>query len=126
MIVEELKIKYNLAPQSYLKRNVWHVDNKELDFEQSATEHKRIQSKWAYKYGQNWYGIEMTNRMPVVFYKTIDEFLDWVLINNPDFEIHQIKQKFSQIRIYLGNINKETQKYCWELENLLTDNNIMW
>ena len=39
-------------------------------------------------------------------------------------EIHQIAQKFSWIKIYLGNVNKKTEKYCWDLTALLTDKNI--
>lgn len=125
-IIEQLKTKYNLAPNSYLKENVWLNKLKDSDFEESATEHKRIQDKWEYKRKKDWYGIEMTNRMPIVFYKAIDEFFDWVLENNPDMKILQVAQKFSWIKIYLDGVDEQTHIYCRELSGLLTDKNIQW
>ena len=32
----------------------------------------------------------------------LDEFLCWLEIQCPDFEIHQIKMKLGSVRIYLG------------------------
>lgn len=125
-IIKQLKEKYNLAPNSYLDKNVWRKSAKDSDFLESAAEHKRIQDKWDYKVGANWYGIEMTDRMPVVFYKVIDEFLDWMLINEPNFEIHQIKCKFGGIRVYIGNISEEIQDFCWNLSSLLFDENLIY
>ena len=126
-IIPYLTQKYDLAPNSYLKESVWAAKFKDSDFPESAAEHKRIQEKWAAKVGAGgWYGIEMTDRMPVVFYKAMDEFLEWALERNPNLEIHQIAQKFTWIKIYLGNVDKETFDACWQLTALLTDKYIQW
>ena len=103
-IIENLTKKYNLAPNSYLKQSIWKGEVPPA----SQKRYEVLQSKWKHKIGAGWYGFDMTSRLSIVFYNVIDEFLDWVNKENPDFEIHQIKQKFNNIRIHLGNINKET------------------
>jgi hypothetical protein len=123
-IIEELTQKYNLKPQSYLTSNIWKL--KDDEFLDSAARHKQLQNKWKHKYGHGWYGIDMTDRLPILFYDVVDEFLEWVNKNNPDFEIQQIKQKFVDIRIHLGNIDEKTGNYCWDLTDLLSDVNIMY
>ena len=123
-IIEELTQKYNLKPNSYLTDNIWKL--KDGEFLDSAARHKQLQDKWKHKYGQGWYGIEMTDRLPVLFYDAVDDFLDWVNKNNPNFEIQQISQKFTWIKIYLDGVDEQTNKYCWKLTELLSDVNIMY
>jgi len=125
-VPEKKQIITNSAPNSYLKENVWLKKFKDSDFEQSKLAHEFIQEKWADLTSTGWYGIEMTNRMPVIFYKSIDEFFDWALENNPDMKILQVAQKFSWIKIYLDDVDEQTHIYCRELSSLLTDKNIQW
>ena len=57
--------------------------------------------KWAYRVGKGWYGFALGN-VPRVWTDVLDEFLCWLEIQCPDFEIHQIKMKLGGVRIYLG------------------------
>jgi hypothetical protein len=58
-------------------------------------------SKWAYRVGKGWYGFNL-GHIPPVWTKMLDEFLCWLEIQCPDFEIHQIKMKLGSLRIYVG------------------------
>ena len=40
--------------------------------------------------------------VPHVWRRILDEFLNWIEKQRPDFEIHQVKMKFYQLRLYLG------------------------
>ena len=57
--------------------------------------------KWAYRVGKGWYGFSLGN-VPHVWRFVLDEFLEWLEKQCPDFEIHQVKMKFRSMRIYLG------------------------
>ena len=57
--------------------------------------------KWAYRVGKGWYGFALGN-VPHVWRRILDEFLNWIEKQRPDFEIHQVKLKFYQLRLYLG------------------------
>ena len=57
--------------------------------------------KWAYRVGKGWYGFSLGN-VPHVWRYVLDEFFEWLEIQRPDFEIHQVKMKFRKMRIYLG------------------------
>jgi len=58
-------------------------------------------SKWAYRVGKGWYGFSMGDA-PRVWTDVLDEFLCWLEIQCPDFEIHQVKIKGIKMRLYLG------------------------
>ncbi len=57
--------------------------------------------KWAYRVGKGWYGFALGN-VPNVWRFVLDEFLDWLEKQCPDFEIHQVKMKFRTLRFYVG------------------------
>lgn len=56
---------------------------------------------WAYRIPKNWYGFALTNAVPMVWAYIIDAFLQEVEKECPNFEIHQIKLKFSSIRVHI-------------------------
>lgn len=63
--------------------------------------------KWKAYIPTGWYGFSLGEPCPHVWYKLIDEFLEYFIklqgdgkIN--DFEIHQIKIKFGGLRFYVG------------------------
>jgi hypothetical protein len=58
-------------------------------------------SKWAYRVGKGWYGFALGN-VPRVWTDVLDEFLCWLEIQCPDFEIHQVKIKLGRLRFYAG------------------------
>ena len=80
--------------------------------------------KWAYRVGKGWYGFALGN-VPRVWTDLLDEFLSWLEIQCPDFEIHQIKMKFGFVRIYLGTKtdfvipDEKIRSEISELQNLL-------
>jgi hypothetical protein len=57
--------------------------------------------KWAYRVRKGWYGFNL-GHIPPVWTEMLDEFLCWMEIQRPDFEIHQIKMKWAGVRIHLG------------------------
>jgi hypothetical protein len=121
-IVEELKEKHKkrlARAQQELKE-----DEKRMLEQGSYISDLLLFWKWAYRVGKGWYGFNL-GHIPPVWTKMLDEFLCWLEIQCPDFEIHQIKMKLGSLRIYLGtktdfiipdeNIRSEISK----LQNLL-------
>lgn len=129
MIVEELKIKYNLEPNSYYLHCPYKskLGNKELQNEFNEL-FSTFCKKWDKYTEQNWYGCGgLGFPMPIIWLKVLDEFLDYILKECPDFKILQLKTKFGSIRIYLNlnsediDKNKQIQKEINLLEELLFD-----
>ena len=57
--------------------------------------------KWAYRVARGWYGFDLGN-VPNVWRLILDEFLEWVQKQQPEFKILQVKVKFGRLRMYLG------------------------
>lgn len=58
--------------------------------------------KWKSKTGINCFGIgEISGRLPAEWLDFIDRALDFIQRYDPDFEIHQIKIKFGELRFYV-------------------------
>jgi hypothetical protein len=80
--------------------------------------------KWAHRVGKGWYGFNL-GHIPPIWTDMLDEFLCWLEIQCPDFEIHQIKMKLGGVRIYLGTKtdfvirDKKIRSEISQLENLL-------
>ena len=83
--------------------------------------------KWKYKFAKGWYGIDI----PEIWYDRVDKFLEYLLVECPNFEIHQIKVKFGGLRFYVQlntnatkslKINQEIQ----QLENELYDESLIY
>lgn len=124
-IIEKLKEKYNLAPDSYYKSNPYVLsenqeDHRELKELCNFLE-KRLQEKWHDRIVDGYYGFSFGSPTPTVWFYAIDEFLDWAQENNPDFQIFQQKLKFGQYCCYVKNINQETKRAIRQLEELLSD-----
>ena len=81
-------------------------------------------SKWAYRVGKRWYGFDLGN-VPRVWTDVLDEFLCWLEIQCPDFEIHQVKIKLGTLRFYMNtrtdieSINEEVRFEISQLRKLL-------
>lgn len=121
-IISQLKTKYNLAPNSYYTQNPY---SNTLINQTSAKEIK-LRKKWAARVPPGWYGISVGLPAPEVWFDVLDEFLDWVVLNNKDFEIWQIKCKFGEIVVYLNKINEEARAATFELSGLLTDKYLVY
>ncbi len=126
MIVEELKQKYNLKPNSYYSDSPY-TDNEFNKIRRAETDllEKELMDKWKDRIPKGWYGFSLSP-CPKIWFKVIDEFLEWVKERNPDFEIHQIKAKFASIRFYIGSVGIETEDACLKLEELLTDRYLIY
>jgi hypothetical protein len=120
-IIKQLTEKYNLSPNSYCKQNIWRGEPSA----ESVERYNKLKQKWQNHVGKGWYGFSL-ERMPVLVYDVIDEFLDWLKIEEPNFEIHQIKQKFSYTRIHIGSIKNSNFEVIHKLEDLLVDKNFQY
>lgn len=90
----------------------------------------KLFDKWNHKIPKGWYGFDLEGT-PCVWWQIIDEFLDEVNKECPDFEIQQVKLKFGQIRCYIQlnttpEKSKEINKEISELENILFDKNLIY
>ena len=61
--------------------------------------------KWAYRVGRGWYGFDL-GHVPPVWLDMINDFLCWLELECPDFEIHQVKIKAGGLRLYVGTKTK--------------------
>jgi len=98
-IVEELKEKHKTRlarAQQELKE-----DEKRMRGQCSYVSDLLLFWKWAYRVGKGWYGFNL-GHIPPVWTNMLNEFLCWLEIQCPKFEIHQIKMKLGGVRIYLG------------------------
>ena len=96
-IVDKLAAKYKKelaqARQQEYKNDLKLVSSCETDL--------WLFQKWAYRVGKGWYGFSLGN-IPHVWRRILDDFLNWIEKQEPDFEIHQVKMKVYQLRLYLG------------------------
>ena len=123
-IVEELKEKH--------RERLAHVQQ---DWKEERAKHRKrsdnyisditMFSKWAYRVGKGWYGFSLGN-VPRVWTDMLDEFLCWLEIQCPDFEIHQVKIKGIKVRLYLGTktglviSDEKIRSEIFQLQDLLT------
>jgi hypothetical protein len=117
-IVEELKEKHKTRlarAQQELKE-----DEKRMRGQCSYVSDLLLFWKWAYRVGKGWYGFSLGD-VPRVWTDVLDQFLCWLEIQCPDFEIHQIKMKLGGVRIYLGtktNFVIPDENICSEISQL--------
>jgi hypothetical protein len=117
-IVEELAAKHRTRlahAQQELKE-----DEKRMRGQCSYVSDLLLFWKWAYRVGKGWYGFNL-GHIPPVWTNMLDEFLCWLEIQCPDFEIHQIKMKLGGVRIYLGTKTDfmiRDKKICSEISQL--------
>jgi len=120
-IVEELKAKHKkrlARAQQDLKRSM-AKPGKRFDH-YCYTSDILLFYKWAYRVGKGWYGFALGN-VPRVWTDVLDEFLEWMEKQRPDFEIHQVKMKFRRLKLYLGtktDLFIPDEKICAEISKL--------
>ena len=100
---------------------------KQKDFRDDTSPDLHLFMKWAYRVGKGWYGFALGREVPFVWARIIDDFLDEIEKEAPNFEIHQIKVKFGGLRFYVDlkledkekvkTINDEIVKLCAILYN---------
>jgi hypothetical protein len=99
-IVEELKEKHEerlAQAQQALKKRMATARTRSDSYISDVS----LFSKWAYRVGKGWYGFSLGD-VPRVWTDVLDEFLSWLELQCPDFEIHQVKIKGRGLRLYLG------------------------
>ncbi len=100
MIAEQLIKKYNLAADSYYTESPYtqkySLNSQEVKENYLAGSYNNgdLQVKWEKHIPEGWYGFDLGYPVPSVWYKVIDEFLDYVQEQCPDFKILQQKCKF--------------------------------
>jgi hypothetical protein len=116
-IINELKQKYNLAPDSYYTKSPYSMDL----YGKTSPREIVLREKWKNYIEPKYYGFSLGGPTPAVWFDVIDEFLDFLKEKHPDFKILQIKLKMGSLRCYIENISPDTQKLVFDLENLLSD-----
>jgi len=66
--------------------------------------------KWKNHIPQGWYGFAIGRPCPDSWFYVIDEFLDYLLTIDPNFEIYQIKMKFGGICFYVRVESDDEEK----------------
>lgn len=115
---EELIKKYNLSANGYSELLV-------LTSEEYAEWITYLFGKWESRIAEYFYGFDLAC-LPEVWFKTIDEALDLIAEDSPDFKICQIKIKFGGIRLYLINVSDKVFDGIEELENALYDDSFVY
>lgn len=83
--------------------------------------------KWVKQYGKGWYGISLGPGLPKSWYNIIDDVLLELLLEDPVFEIHQIKIKFGGLRFYVnGEFGEETLSTIGYLESKLYSKELVY
>lgn len=72
--------------------------------------HEEMKEKWESHTPEQWYGYALGG-CPTTWANIIDDFLTQLKEFDPNFEIHQIKQKFGGIRIYLSFSDEINKNY---------------
>lgn len=96
-IVDQLKAKYKKG-LAQARKGQYRDDP---EFRATYETDLWLFQKWAYRVGKGWYGFALGN-VPYVWRLILDEFLEWVEKERPDFKILQVKVKFDRLRLYLG------------------------
>jgi len=99
-IVEELKAKYKgrlAQAQKQLKRQMGKPHKGSTSYISDVL----LFWKWAYRVGKDWYGFNLGD-IPEVWTNVLDDFLAWLDVHCPDFQIHQVKMKLGSLRFYIN------------------------
>jgi len=120
-MIKELIKKYNLKKDSYF-------EEKEVpSFSYENEKISELQKKWKSHIPDGWYGfLGLGYNTPQVWFEAIDEFLEYVLVNNPNMEIYQVKVKFGGLRLYIGNVEEKFQKEAQELCDCFFDYKLIY
>jgi len=101
-IVKKLKEKHKKRLALAQRKLKWQMANPRMCDDRCLYESDiKMFYKWAYRVGKGWNGFLLGN-VPPVWTDVLDEFLCWLEIQCPEFEIHQIKLKLGSLRFYVG------------------------
>lgn len=64
----------------------------------------RLFKKWENRIPDGWYGFD---GIKTEWLRDVDDFLIWLEKKCPHFEIHQIKEKFNSLRVYIQTNTKD-------------------
>jgi hypothetical protein len=87
--------------------------------------------RWENRISSGHYGFSLEGA-PLIWGEIIDEFLQWLDIIAPNFEIQQFKVKFGRFRGYASlnltdeKLKDEINKEFEELENWLSDDSLIY
>lgn len=118
---QELIHKYDLKPNSYYtespykNRSLWP----QVDWDTF------LNDKWDKHIPDGWYGCAL-GPLPDKCGRAIDEMLEYAKSVEPQFEIRQLKVKFTEVRCYLGNIPEYLYKQFEELADAMEDKFLMY
>jgi hypothetical protein len=106
--------------------NKFNLNDHKLD-----DEFEKDDSYFLKKYGMNipngWYGFDLTSFVYLSWKNCIDEILEFLIKNDPNFEIHQIKLKFGGIRFYVASeIIEDILDIEGYLENIFYDESLIY
>lgn len=130
---DEIIKKYNLAPDSYYPDEVNPYDfrtGKLTDMDNRIAEqyglYRTYTHKWKDYVPEKWYGWGgLGNPTPAIWYRAIDEFLEYVKEIDPEFKILYIKIKLGGLRIGIDtkcDIIQDIRK----LETSMYDNKLIY
>jgi hypothetical protein len=118
---QELIKKYDLKPNSYYTESPYK--NKELL--SSLYSDEMMNDNWKDHIPDGWYGWDIGGFLPDRCMEAINEFLEWVNLLDPAFEIHQLKIKYGGFRC---NIQTELNisDQITLLESYISDDLLFW
>lgn len=106
----------------------WPLEAYPADQQQRIREGKSryqaLVTKWQHKIVPGWYGFDLYD-VPLRWLNIIDDFLDYLHQEDPNFKIHQIKLKFGSLRFYVECQARLRQEIA-ELENHLVDQGLVF
>jgi hypothetical protein len=77
--------------------------------------------------GEGWSGFaDLPNGIPLIWIEAIDQFLQYVKDDYPDFQIQQIKLKYGGVRMYIDGVPDYIQDEVQELVATLHDDQLIY
>jgi hypothetical protein len=116
-LIKDILEKYNAKPNGWgsFPRTGWEY------------EYKNLCNRWRKYVPRGWYGFELAD-VPMVWYKIINEALEYFDTKYKLLEIHQIKLKYGGLRFYIlcERQNNECLDEIDELEDAMYDERLIW
>ena len=88
--------------------------------------------RYAWRVHPKYYGFDLGN-VPFIWFHIINEFLEYLEKEDPDFKILQIKTKYGRVAVHLefnlppfGEKKREIIRYIRELENWLYSEKLIY
>ncbi len=142
MNVDEILLKHNAVRNSYYPPGTKVLDEESKrvrdilnNYEEKgyppdelleSSEYVSLKKKWSHKVSEGFNGFELAQPCPIVWYKIIDEFLDYVNSVCPSFEIVNMKIKYGGLSMTLLNITDTIREEVRVLEHALFDERLIY